>query len=152
MTGTKLIVGSDHAGFPLKQICVEHLPSRGYHCEDLGTHSTDSCDYPEFAFKVSQRVLEAGAPGLLVCGSGLGMTMAANRVPGIRAALCTNEYLARMARKHNDANILCLGARVIGVDLALAILEAFLATPFEGGRHRQRVELMDSLSVPVREA
>lgn len=152
MTGSRLIVGSDHAGFPLKQLCLEHLPSRGYHCEDLGTYSTDSCDYPEFAFKVCQEVLEAEALGLLVCGSGLGMSMAANRVLGIRAALCTNEYLARMARKHNDANILCLGARVIGVDLALAILETFLATPFEGGRHSQRVELMDSLAAPAREA
>jgi len=152
MTNLKLIVGSDHAGFPLKQLCLEHLPSMGYHCEDLGTHSTDSCDYPEFALKVSRGVLEAGAPGLLVCGSGLGMSMAANRVPGIRAALCTNEYLARMARRHNDANILCLGARVIGVDLALAILDTFLATPFEGGRHSQRVELMDSYAASVREA
>ena len=143
MTVSNLILGSDHAGLPLKQQCLEYLASQGCQCEDLGTYGRESCDYPEFAFKVCRRVLEAKSLGLLVCGTGLGMSMAANRLPGIRAALCTNEYLARMARKHNDANVLCLGSRVIGVDAALGVLDAFLATQFEGGRHSHRIALMD---------
>lgn len=146
MAQRNIILGSDHAGYPLKLKCLQHLQSRNYTCEDLGTHSRESCDYPHFAELVCYRVLETGYSGILICGTGLGMSMSANRFPGIRAALCNNEYAARMARAHNNANILCLGARVIGKDLALAILEDFLGTGFEGGRHEERIKLMDNLA------
>jgi ribose 5-phosphate isomerase B len=138
-----IVFGSDHAGFGLKGILMEHLKGR---CEavDVGTHSLDSCDYPVVAGRLAAEVVERQALGILICGSGIGVSMAANRVPGIRAALCTNEYMARMSRMHNDANVLCMGERIIGVDLAKAIADAFLATGFEGGRHQRRVDLIDA--------
>ncbi len=140
----QIILGSDHAGFSLKTICLEHLRGKGCNCEDLGTDSgVTSCDYPVFAAKVCERVLETGGVGLLICGSGLGMSMAANRFSGIRAALCWNEFTARVSREHNNANVLCLGGRVIGPGLALSILDVFLRTGFEGGRHQQRIQLFD---------
>ncbi|MFP4428609.1 MAG: ribose 5-phosphate isomerase B [Desulfovermiculus sp.] len=138
--------GSDHAGLGLKRVCIQHLKSLGWVCSDLGTDSQTSCDYPVFAAKVCREVQEHGQLGLLVCGTGLGMSMTANRFPSIRAALCTHEYMARMSRKHNNANILCLGSRVIGEDVALAIVEAFMRTSFDHGRHQERVELIDSVS------
>ena len=140
-----VVLGADHAGYPLKERISAALHEQGYECEDVGTHSTESCDYPEFASRACRRVLEREVPGILICGSGLGMSMSANRFSGIRAALCGTEYAAKMARGHNDANVLCLGARIIGEDLAWAIVEAFLGTGFQGGRHAKRVELMDSL-------
>ncbi|MCF8108577.1 MAG: ribose 5-phosphate isomerase B [Desulfohalobiaceae bacterium] len=140
----QIILGSDHAGFPLKTVCLEHLQQAGYLCEDLGTDSGSvSCDYPKFAAAVCERVRETGARGVLVCGSGIGMSMAANRFSGIRAALCWNEFTARVSRAHNKANVLCLGARVIGPGLALSVLDVFLQTGFEGGRHQQRIQLFD---------
>ena len=145
MAKRRIIIGSDHAGYPLKEKCLAHLQEAGYECEDMGTHSLQSCDYPQFAALVCNRVLETENPGVLICGTGLGMSMSANRFPGIRAALCFNEYSAGMARQHNDANILCLGARVIGEDLALAVLERFLQTGFQGGRHEERIRLMDQM-------
>ena len=137
--------GSDHAGLSLKNLCIQHLKNHGWVCTDLGTETTASCDYPAFAAKVSQEVQEHGQLGLLVCGTGLGMSMTANRFSNIRAALCTNEYMARMARKHNNANILCLGSRVIGDDVALAIVDAFVRTNFDHGRHQNRIDLIDTL-------
>jgi ribose 5-phosphate isomerase B len=145
MRKRRIILGSDHAGYPLKEKCLAHLHEAGYECEDMGTHSLQSCDYPQFASLVCNRVLETEQSGILICGTGLGMSMSANRFPGIRAALCFNEYSAGMARQHNDANILCLGARVIGEDLALAVLERFLQTDFQGGRHEERIRLMDRM-------
>jgi len=145
MRKRRIILGSDHAGYPLKEKCLAHLHEAGYECEDMGTHSLQSCDYPQFASLVCNRVLETEQSGILICGTGLGMSMSANRFPGIRAALCFNEYSAGMARQHNDANILCLGARVIGEDLALAVLERFLRTDFQGGRHEERIRLMDRM-------
>lgn len=145
MTKRRLILGSDHAGYPLKEKCLAHLHEAGYECEDMGTHSLQSCDYPQFASLVCNRVLETENSGVLICGTGLGMSMSANRFPGIRAALCFNEYSAGMARQHNDANILCLGARVIGEDLALAVLDRFVGTGFQGGRHEERIRLMDQI-------
>jgi ribose 5-phosphate isomerase B len=115
----------------------------------LGTDSTASCDYPIFAAKVCREVQKNAQLGFLVCGTGLGMSMTANRFASIRAALCTNEYMARMARKHNNANILCLGARVIGDDLALAIMDAFTRTAFDQGRHQKRVELIESVGQTI---
>lgn len=138
-----IVFGSDHAGFGLKNILMEHLKDR---CEaiDVGTHSLDSCDYPLVAGRLAREVLERQAHGILICGSGIGVSMAANRFAGIRAALCANEYMARMSRMHNDANVLCMGERIIGVDLAKAIADAFLDTAFEGGRHQRRVDLIDT--------
>jgi len=146
MTQSRIILGSDHAGYPLKEKCLAHLEETGHVCEDVGTNSLESCDYPKFAARVCQRVLESEVPGLLICGTGLGMSMTANRFPGIRAALCHEEFAARMARRHNNANVLCLGARVVGEDRALAVVSMFLRTGFEGGRHEERVRLIDELS------
>lgn len=141
-----VIFGSDHAGLPLKAVLTGTVAVQGYTVHDLGTNSPASCDYPAYALEVCRKVLaRPGALGILICGSGLGMSMAANRVQGIRAALCHNEYMARMARMHNNANVLCLGARILGVDLAQAVTDAFLAASFEGGRHQRRIDLFDSL-------
>ena len=141
-----LVFGSDHAGFHLKQTLTEHLQGRGFEIVDVGTHTLDSCDYPAIAAKLAEKVLAEKALGVLICGSGIGVSMTANRFHGIRAALCTNEYMARMSRMHNDANVLCLGERIIGVDLAKGILDAFLATSFEGDRHLRRINLIDTVS------
>ena len=140
-----LVFGSDHAGFHLKQTLTEHLQGRGFEIVDVGTHALNSCDYPVIAAKLAEKVLAGNALGVLICGSGIGVSITANRFPGIRAALCTNEYMARMSRMHNDANVLCLGERIIGVDLAKGILDAFLQTSFEGDRHLRRVQLIDSV-------
>lgn len=145
MTHGSVVLGSDHAGYPLKEKCLAHLRETGYACADVGTHSTASCDYPEFAALACRKVLETGGPGLLICGTGLGMSMSANRFLGIRAALCLDEHLARMARQHNNANVLCLGARIMDEDRALEVVDSFLRTEFEGGRHEDRVQLMDQL-------
>ncbi len=140
-----LVFGSDHAGYHLKNTLTAHLQGRGFEIVDVGTHSLESCDYPVIAARLAEKVLAENALGVLICGSGIGVSITANRFQGIRAALCTNEYMARMSRMHNDANVLCLGERIIGVDLAKGILDAFLATPFEGERHLRRVNLIDSV-------
>ena len=146
MNISRIIIGSDHAGLWLKQECFIYLKDKEFSVQDLGTNSEESCDYPEFAVKVSQGVLETNSLGILICGTGLGMSMTANRISNIRAALCTNEIMAKMARKHNNANILCMGARIVGSDLAKSILEAFLHTEFQGDRHQKRIDLIDSLT------
>ncbi|KFE67027.1 ribose 5-phosphate isomerase B [Hyalangium minutum] len=137
----KIILASDHAGLELRQALVDGLRERGVAFEDVGPTSRESVDYPDFATRVA-RAVAAGqyTHGVLVCGTGIGMSIVANKYKGVRAALCTTEYEARMARAHNDANVLCLGQRVVGSGVAQAILEAFLATPFAGGRHEQRVQ------------
>ncbi len=140
----KLVIGSDHAGYPMKRELLSFLEEMGIDVEDVGTDSIASCDYPIFAKKLCERVLEKEIYGILICGSGIGMSMAANRFKGIRAALCMNEYMARMARRHNDANVLCLGARILGIDVAKAIVEVFVKEGFEGERHLRRINLMDS--------
>lgn len=142
MSATAIIVGSDHAGLALKRSLVALLERRGHTVEDVGTHGPESVDYPDFAHAVARGVLaaEPGAKlGLLVCGSGIGVSISANRHPGVRAVVCSEPYSAAMARAHNDANVLCLGARVVGTGLAENILDAFLAGAFEGGRHARRV-------------
>ncbi len=146
MNISRIIIGSDHAGLWLKQECFIYLKDKEISVQDLGTNSEESCDYPEFAVKVSQGVVETNSLGILICGTGLGMCMTANRISNIRAALCTNEIMAKMARKHNNANILCMGARIVGSDLAKSILEAFLHTEFQGDRHQKRIDLIDSLT------
>jgi ribose 5-phosphate isomerase B len=137
----KVVIASDHAGFTLKLSLVQALAEAKVLVEDLGPSSTAAVDYPDFAKKVSDAVAGGGSQtfGVLVCSTGTGMSIAANKVKGIRAALCRSEFEARMARAHNDANVLCLGERVTGSGLARAILEVFLNTPFEGGRHAARV-------------
>ena len=137
----KLVIASDHAGLELRQELVNLLTERQVAFDDLGPTTRDSVDYPDFAVKVS-RAVAAGeyTLGVLVCGTGIGMSMVANKHRGIRAALCSTEFEARMARAHNDANVLCVGQRTVGAGVARAILEAFIATPFEGGRHEKRVQ------------
>lgn len=138
-----IALGSDHAGYPLKERIKEFLLSKGYRVIDFGTDSQESTDYPVFAREVCLAVQKGQAQrGILVCGTGIGMSIVANKFKGIRAALCLNEYMARMSRKHNDANVLCLGDRVLGEELALSIVEAWLSTDFEGGRHERRVRLI----------
>ncbi len=139
----KIAIGSDHAGFPLKERIKEFLVEKGHEVIDFGTTSRESTHYPLFAKDVSLAVQSGEAErGILVCGTGIGMSITANKFRGVRAALCCNEYMARMSRLHNDANVLCLGDRVLGEDLALAIVDVWLETPFEGGRHAKRVELI----------
>ena len=139
----RIAIGADHAGFQLKEALIKGVLAP-HEVLDLGTHSPHkSVDYPEYAFAVAEAVANEKAEyGILVCGTGIGMAMAASRVPGIRAATCTNVYMARMARAHNDANVLCLGGRVLGIGLAEEIVRVFLATPFEGGRHARRLALI----------
>lgn len=136
-----IIIGSDHAGYKLKELIKGYLSEIGENYNDLGTNSEESCDYPVFAEKVAKEVVNAGnARGILVCGSGIGVSIAANKVNGVRAALCMNMELAEMSRRHNDANILCLGARYIDFEAAKSIIKIFLSTEFEGGRHERRVQ------------
>ncbi len=144
MESKTIVFGSDHAGLMLKKALMDHL-GPDWNKLDVGPLEYKSCDYPQYAAKVCSLVLVHGCPGILICGSGIGMSMAANRFQGIRAALCANEYMARMSRMHNNANILCMGERVIGVDLAKSIMDVFLQSSFEGGRHQKRVELLEEL-------
>jgi ribose 5-phosphate isomerase B len=142
----RILAGSDHAGLSLKKKLVEHLTSRGVTVEDLGTHTSDSTDYPDWAERVARGVAAGNADfGLLVCGTGQGMAMSANRVPGVRAAVVSDTFSARATREHNDANVLCLGERVIGAGLAADIVDAFVATSFAGGRHANRVAKINAL-------
>jgi ribose 5-phosphate isomerase B len=142
----KIAIGSDHAGYAAKEHLKFWLVERGHEAIDLGTHGTASVDYPDFASRVGQAVVAGDAPlGLLVCGSGIGMSIAANKIVGIRAAHCTDCYQARVARQHNDANVLCLGARVSGLGVMEDTLLSFLGHTFEGGRHATRVEKIQSL-------
>jgi len=140
-----LIFGCDHGGFTYKEFLKEVAHDWGYTVMDCGTHSLDSVDYPDFIPPVVKEVL-AGAIGVLICGSGIGMSIGANRFTGIRAALCFDGLTAKLAREHNNANILVLGERLVGKDEALSCLEFFLNTPFQGGRHFQRVEKLDQLT------
>jgi ribose 5-phosphate isomerase B len=148
----RIAVGADHAGFALKQVLVERLRSAGHEVEDLGTTSEESVDYPVYAHAVATKVAAGEVErGLLVCGTGLGMCMAANRHAGVRAADCVTVAMADMARRHNDSNLLCLGARLLDEAQASTILEAWLTTPFEGARHERRVAQIDDLaSAPER--
>ncbi|MDL2315878.1 ribose 5-phosphate isomerase B [Desulfovibrio sp. OttesenSCG-928-A18] len=140
-----LFIASDHAGFQLKEDLKGHFTARGWKLEDLGAHSEESCDYPLFAHALCAAVLRTGHRGILICGTGLGMCMTANRHQGIRAAMCTHEFQAQAARRHNDANVLCLGARITAPGLARVLADLFLETAFDGGRHQRRVELMDGI-------
>jgi ribose 5-phosphate isomerase B len=140
----KVIVGADHAGFELKEYVKGLLARWGNEVEDVGTHSEASVDYPDYAQAACRKLVAGEADrAVLVCGSGVGMSMAANRFQGVRAVLCTGLYLARFSRLHNDANVLCLPGRLMGKGLAEEVLKTWLETPFEGGRHERRVKKMD---------
>ncbi len=141
-----IAVGSDHAGYELKLVVVDYLNTKGYKITDCGCYSLESVDYPDYAQAVVKEVLsERSQVGILICGTGIGVSIAANRFDGIRAAVCSSEELAEMTRKHNDANVLSLGARVFGDDIELikSIIDKFLSTEFDGGRHQIRVDKLD---------
>ncbi|PLY11607.1 MAG: ribose 5-phosphate isomerase B [Sulfurimonas sp.] len=142
----KFYIATDHAGLDLKDYTVELLKTKGHEVIDLGPFSKDRVDYPDYAVKVSEAVLaDKEAQGILICGSGIGMSMAANRHSGIRAALCHDAYTAAVARGHNDANVLCFGERIIGKGVCESILDAWIAGSFEGGRHIQRVAKIEAI-------
>ena len=141
----KIAIGADHGGYSLKEILIEDLKSNGYDLKDLGTYSTDSVDYPDFSQKVCNQVTQGQADlGILICGTGIGMSIAANKHQGIRAALCGDVYSAKLTRQHNNSNVLCLGARVIGDELAKMIVHTWLDAEFEGGRHQGRIDKLEA--------
>ena len=141
-----IAIGSDHGGYLLKEEIKQHLEEKGYDFKDLGTDSTASCDYPVYAEKVCNAIQSGECErGILVCGTGIGMSMCANKCKGIRAAVCGDHFSAEFTRKHNNANVLCLGARVIGSGVAMQLVDIFLTTEFEGGRHEKRIEMMMEL-------
>jgi len=142
----KIAIGSDHGGFELKQEIHKYLSENGYEVKDFGTYSTDSCDYPDYGVKVAEAVAAKEYEfGILICGTGIGISISANKVPGIRAALCSDTFSAHATREHNDANILAMGARVIGPGLALDIVKTFLSAKFEGGRHINRINKISEI-------
>ena len=146
-----IAIGSDHGGFELKREIMAHLDSLGLEYKDYGTYSPESCDYPVYGEAVARAVASGAAErGILICGTGIGISIAANKVRGIRAANCGDCFSAEFTRRHNDANILALGARVVGPGLALKIVDTFLDTPFEGGRHARRVDLISELEARER--
>ena len=138
----RIIIGSDHGGYKLKNEIIKHLKASGYEISDKGCFSEESCDYPIIAKDVVKDVLSNSGKGILVCGTGIGMSIAANRYEGIRASHCTDTFTARMTRAHNNSNVLCLGERTTGVGLALDIVDVWLKTEFEGGRHQKRIDML----------
>ena len=141
MKNLQIAIGSDHGGFEYKSEIIDYLKENGYTYTDVGTYSKESCDYPIIAKKVAQKIVSGEADrGILICGTGIGMSIAANKVKGIRAALCSDTFSAKATRAHNNSNILCLGQRVIGDCLALDIVTIWLNTEFEGGRHQRRID------------
>lgn len=137
----KIAIGSDHGGFNLKNAIIKHLEGKGIEVEDFGARSTESCDYADFALPVAEAVAAKRFDfGILICGTGIGIGISANKVPGIRAALCHNTFSAHATREHNDANILTMGERIVGVGLALDIVDTFLNSKFEGERHQRRID------------
>ncbi|MEE2751329.1 MAG: ribose 5-phosphate isomerase B [Myxococcota bacterium] len=142
----RLIIGSDHAGLELKNKLLEHLGGMSYEVKDVGTHTSESTDYPDYAAQVASAVSAGEADlGVLVCGTGQGMAITANKVAGVRAAVCADTFTAHSTREHNDANVLCLGDRVVGSGLACEIVDAFLSAEFEGGRHARRIGKITAL-------
>ncbi len=142
----KIYIGCDHAALHMKNDIIAYLNENGYKVEDLGPYTPESVDYPAYAEKVGKAVVaDKASLGILICGTGIGMSLAANKVKGIRAAACSEVYSAKMTRQHNDANVLCLGARVIGIETAKMLVDAFVETEFEGGRHQRRVDMIISI-------
>ena len=144
----KIAIGNDHAGVEFKNKLMEELRSKGYEIMNVGTDTLDSVDYPDIAKKVSEKVLNGEAKfGILICGTGIGISIAANKIKGIRAANCTNTTMAKLTRQHNDANILALGARIVGDVLAIDIVDEFLVASFEGGRHQKRIDSIEDCNL-----
>ena len=141
-----IVIGSDHAGYTLKQTLTSHLQQNGFTVADIGTDSDVSVDYPDIAQQLAIKVQSNGSRGILICGTGIGMAIAANRFRGIRAANVSEPFTAAAAKAHNNANVICLGSRVIGSELALAIVDTWLRATFEGGRHSRRVTKLDQQS------
>ncbi|MDP4121040.1 MAG: ribose 5-phosphate isomerase B [Bacillota bacterium] len=141
-----IALGCDHAGFELKEAIKEHLSNKGIEITDFGTYSTESVDYPIFAYKTAKAVASGECEyGILCCGTGIGISIAANKVKGIRAAVCSEEFSAEMTRRHNDANILCLGGRIISKETAIKLVDIFLSTPSESGNHKRRIDLISDI-------
>ncbi len=146
MANKTIILACDHAALDLKKKVISHLEGLGYATIDVGTHTTDSCAYPEYASAACQKIQAGEAQlGILICGTGIGMGMAANKHRGIRAAICSDTFSASATRLHNDANVLCFGARVVGEGLALQLVDAFIGTEYEGGRHQSRVDMLTAI-------
>ncbi len=142
----KIAIGADHGGFELKGMIASHLRSLGFDVIDVGTDTDESCDYPVFASRLCDVIIRGDAElGILVCGTGIGMSIAANKHRGIRAACCSDTFSARLTRMHNNANVLCIGARVVGSGLALDLVDAFIGAEFEGGRHTERLSLIERI-------
>ena len=144
MSEKRIIIGCDHGGLNLKNKVVEHLKEIGYEVEDVGTYTTESVDYPIYAKKVAHAVADGKyEKGIIICGTGIGVSIVANKVKGIRASLCGDTFSAKATRQHNNSNILCMGERVIGAGLALHIVDIWLTTEYEGGRHQKRIDMME---------
>lgn len=142
----KLAIGSDHGGFDLKQVVMELLREEGVDYTNMGPETAESVDYPVYGQKVAEAVASGEYDrGIAICGTGVGISIAVNKVPGIRGSLCTNEYMAEMTRRHNDSNVLVLGGRVLGDDLAKNIVKTWLHTEFEGGRHQRRIDMIGDI-------
>ena len=141
-----IAVACDHAALDLKAEVISYLKTQGFECVDYGTYTKDSCNYPDYAKKVCDAIKNGESEmGILICGTGIGMSMAANKCKGIRAALCSDTFSARFTRLHNNANVLCMGARTLGAGLALDIVDVFVKTGFEGGRHQTRIDMVMAL-------
>ncbi len=142
----KIVIGSDHGGIALKKDIIKHLNNRGIDTVDVGTYTSESCNYPDYAKTLCEKIQNGEYErGILICGTGIGMSIAANKHKGIRAACCSDTFSARMTRMHNDANVLCLGGRVIGAGLACDMVDLFVNTDFEGGRHSQRLAMLTDI-------
>ena len=147
----KIAIASDHGGFDLKENIIAFLLKKGLEIDNLGAHSTDSVDYPDYGIKLAQAITDKKfVRGILICGTGVGMSIVVNRFPGIRGTLCSDVYTARMCREHNDSNILIMGGRVIEVGLAIEILETWLNTEFEGGRHQRRLDKINEIDAKLK--
>ena len=147
----KIAIASDHGGFNLKKSIIAHLLNTGWEVDDLGPHSGDSVDYPDFGIKLAEEVADKKVDrGIVICGTGIGMSIVVNRYPGIRGTLCSDVFTAKLCREHNDSNILVMGGRVIGEGLAAEIVNTWLNTPFEGGRHQRRLEKINQIDASLK--
>ena len=147
----KIALASDHGGFDLKESVIAHLLNTGWEVDDLGPHSGDSVDYPDYGIKLAEAVAEKWVQrGIVICGTGIGMSIVVNRYPGIRGTLCSDLFTAKLCREHNDSNILIMGGRVIGKGLAAEIVNTWLNTPFEGGRHQRRLDKINQIDASLK--
>ena len=147
----KIAIASDHGGFDLKESVIAHLLNTGWEVDDLGSHNGDSVDYPDYGIKLAEEVSEKKVDrGIVICGTGIGMSIVVNRYPGIRGTLCSDLFTAKLCREHNDSNILIMGGRVIGKGLAAEIVNTWLNTPFEGGRHQRRLDKITQIDASIK--